>query len=133
MICIRPGTIADAEKIALLHRGSRLRGMPWLPMVHTPEEDFRFFGKTVLVKDVVYVAEIGADMAGFVAFQGNWLNHLYLAPAHWRKGIGSKLLDAAKDMTDHLQLWTFQQNIMATRVYTARGFHDTERTDGQSN
>src|SRR6056297_1200908 len=40
-------TISDAPMIAAVHRASRRAAMPWLPDLHTPDEDVRFFSTMV--------------------------------------------------------------------------------------
>lgn len=43
----------------------------------------------------VLVAEIGGEVAGFVALEGGELDGLFVEPARWREGIGRSLVDAA--------------------------------------
>jgi hypothetical protein len=45
----------------------------------------------------------------------------------------SELLQVAKGTFDRLQLWTFQRNTRARRLYEARGFVLVEETDDASN
>ena len=40
---ILAATKADLETIAEIHRDARHVAMPWLPNIHTPEEDLWFF------------------------------------------------------------------------------------------
>lgn len=128
---IREAVQADADAMAKLHRNSRQTAMPGLPMVHTPEEDLWFFRTIVLAKDQVRVACNDTQVIGFVSFRDQWVNHLYVDPAHWRQGVGTRLLDIAKSSNERLELWTFQQNHIARRFYAAHGFEEREFTDGQ--
>ena len=130
---IRPATPEDAAAIARLHRAARAAAMPWLPVVHTPAEDLAFFRDVVLPNETVLVAEDSADVAGFIAYAEDWLNHLYVAPDHWSRGIGADLLARAQAASDTLQLWTFQENHGARRFYARRGFAEAELTDGAHN
>lgn len=130
---IRPATQTDAKTIAKIHRSARAAAMPWLPVVHTAEEDLVFFRDRVLPLETVYVAEIEAVIIGFVAFEKDWLNHLYIAPGAFRSGNGSHLLGKAKAGSDELQLWTFQGNTTARAFYAKHGFEDVEFTDGKNN
>lgn len=107
--------------------------MPWLPVVHTSEDDILFFEKTVLLQQNVQLACKGAESVGFIAYDGIWLNHLYVAPEHWRCGVGIGLLEVAKSSSDRLQLWAFQQNHKARAFYAACGFKEIEITDGRRN
>ncbi|MDJ0919596.1 MAG: GNAT family N-acetyltransferase [Henriciella sp.] len=107
--------------------------MPWLPVVHTPEEDQAFFRGTVLSNQSVFVAETAGQVIGFVAYESDWLNHLYVVPAFFRRGIGSALLSKAQTDANLLQLWVFQQNYDARAFYFRHGFTEVEFTDGASN
>ena len=40
---IRPATPEDIEAVERLHRAVRTACLPYLPELHTPEEDLRFF------------------------------------------------------------------------------------------
>lgn len=126
-------TISDAPMIAAVHRASRRAAMPWLPDLHTPDEDVRFFSTMVLPEQKVRVARHGSGVIGFAAASDGWLNHLYVAPAHWSTGVGGLLLETAKMDFDRLQLWTFQGNEGARRFYKARGFSECELSDGTRN
>lgn len=126
-----PEHIAD---IAALFRASFRAVLPHLEL-HTPEEDVAFFGETVLPANHVLIAvEPGSGaIAGFIAFTAEWVNHLYIAPASQRQGIGRMLLERAKEQSTHLQLWTFQVNHNARQFYGALGFVEVAWTDGSRN
>lgn len=124
---------ADAEKIAMIHRSARQAAMPWLPVLHTPTEDLRYFKTIVLPSQKVLVAREGGRAAGFVSFDQGWLNHLYIAPDRWGLGLGTRLLDAAKSDSKYLQLWVFQKNARARQFYSTHGFCERELTDGGGN
>lgn len=130
---IRRATTADAAEIASIHRASRAHAMPWLPVVHSPDEDVEYFREDVLPAQTVYLACEGGVSLGFIAFTKTWLNHLYIDPAHLRFGLGSKLLSLAKVQTQSLNLWTFQKNQRARDFYAKHGFSEVEFTDGSSN
>ncbi len=130
---IMAATEPDLTAIARIHRSARQAAMPWLPDIHTPEEDLWFFENIVFKQDVLLVARDGEEIQGFLAYKQNWLNHLYVSPKHWRKGIGERLLKAAQVASTSLQLWTFQRNTSARAFYLAHGFEECELTDGQEN
>ncbi|NOR63620.1 MAG: GNAT family N-acetyltransferase [Rhodobacteraceae bacterium] len=124
---------ADLGAIAKIHRTARQAAMPWLPEIHSAEEDQWFFKNIVFASETLLVARKATVILGFASFKDGWLNQLYVAPAHQRKGVGAALLAAVKSASPALQLWTFQQNHAARRFYAARGFVECERTDGQGN
>lgn len=130
---IENASLSEAGSIARLHRAARQEAMPWLPDLHTPEEELWFFRTIVLPYEKVMVARRDRQIFGFISLKGEWLNHLYVAPGSWGHGVGTKLLETARSDVNRLQLWVFQQNDKAQRFYADRGFHVRETTDGQRN
>ena len=130
---LRDADSNDAADIAKIHRLARSEAMPWLPVVHSPEEELEFFSKKVLPTEIVRVVETEHNIAGFVAFRGDWLNHLYIHPDYWGNGFGSLLLLEAKANSPRLQLWTFQRNLNARAFYDRHKFAEVELTDGARN
>ena len=122
-----------AAQIAQIHKLARAKAMPWLPVIHTPEEELDYFAGTVLPQQEVRVTGRNGQIAGFVAFQDAWLNHLYIHPQFWRKGLGSALLTEVQTAAPSLQVWTFEQNTPARHFYTRHGFQEAERTNGHRN
>ena len=129
----REANASDAPAIATLHRVSREAAMPWLPVIHSPDEVLEFFRDQVLPGQTVIVADTLGQVTGFAAYADGWLNHLYVAPNAWRDGIGSQLLRRVQAASDVLQLWTFQRNSTARAFYARFGFEEVELTDGQRN
>lgn len=120
--------------VAQVHIDARRVAMPWLPVIHTFEETVRFFGDFVIPHQTVLVAELEEGTVGFIAIEGEWIEHLYVAPAQQGIGIGDALLTRAKEMRpDGLMLWTFQGNHRARAFYEKRGFVAVEFTDGSRN
>nr|WP_321360141.1 GNAT family N-acetyltransferase [uncultured Hyphomonas sp.] len=107
--------------------------MPWLPVVHSPEDVLEFFRDQVLPSQTVIVADKSEQITGFAAYKGEWLHHLYVAPDAWQSGIGSRLLRRALAASSVLQLWAFQQNRTARAFYARFQFEEVEFTDGQRN
>jgi ribosomal protein S18 acetylase RimI-like enzyme len=105
-----------------------------LPVLHSREEGIAYFAGHVLVHEEVFVAEVNELVVGFIALEGDHVDHLYIAPAFQCRGIGDKLLGMAKELRpDRLMLWTFQGNARARRFYEARGFLASEFNDGSRN
>jgi len=132
-IAISEALIPEIGAIACIHRAARRAAMTWLADIHTPEEDRWFFEAIVFREDTLLVAREHARIVGFVAYKDDWLNHLYVSPEHWRRGIGGRLLNAAQKASKSLQLWTFQRNKPARVFYLVHGFEDCELTDGRGN
>ncbi|WP_372618706.1 GNAT family N-acetyltransferase [Falsiroseomonas sp.] len=131
-IVIRPAEPEDAAAIARILRASIRAAMPWLPELHTPEEDLAFIAGQVLPQAEVWVAGNPAPV-GFVARRGEWLDHLYLAPSRRGEGIGRALLLQAMEGRERLTLWAFQRNHAARRFYERHGFRAVASTDGAGN
>jgi GNAT superfamily N-acetyltransferase len=131
---IRQAREDDAAAIAQAHVDARRVAMPWLPVVHSFEDTVQFFGDFVIPNQTVLVAELEEGVAGFIAIEGGWVEHLYVAPAHQGIGIGDALLQRAKELRpEGLMLWTFEGNHRARSFYESRGFVAVEFTDGSRN
>ncbi|MEQ9316168.1 MAG: GNAT family N-acetyltransferase [Henriciella sp.] len=130
---IRPARSDEGALIAAISREARVRAMPWLAVRHSKRQDIDYFTHTVLAEQAVLIAEDAGERAGFAAVGGPWLNHLYVAPRHWRSGIGTALLKKVQANHDQLELWTFQQNEGARRFYARHGFREVEYSDGHRN
>jgi Acetyltransferase (GNAT) family len=59
------------------------------------------------------------------------VEHLYVRPDLLRRGIGSALLQRAKERSSSgFRLWVFQENVPARRFYERHGLRLVEATDG---
>jgi ribosomal protein S18 acetylase RimI-like enzyme len=131
---IRAATKADAEGVARVFIAS-FRTLTFLPRLHTDEQTFDFLANSVMREQEVLVAEVGGAPAGFIAMaHGNFVEHLYVHPDQQTRGIGTALLQRAKErMPDGFRLWVFQQNTAARGFYERRGLRVVELTDGAGN
>jgi GNAT superfamily N-acetyltransferase len=122
----------DAAAVARLHRAVRQASLPYLPDLHSPEEDLWFFRERVFPVCQVWVA--GSDrLVGFCAHRPGWIDHLYVEPYRQGRGLGSAFVTQAKQAHGELRLWVFQRNVAAVRFYEARGFRLVQRTNGSRN
>lgn len=132
-MAVRLAAAADAPAVARLHRRVRTVCLPYLPDLHTPEEDLAFFRDRVLPETAVHVATDGA-VIGFIAARPGWIDHLYVAPERHGQGVGGALVAAAvPDFGPDVRLWTFQRNTAARAFYERRGFRCVALTDGSGN
>jgi GNAT superfamily N-acetyltransferase len=130
---VRPLTGDDADEVADVFARSRTEAMPWLPVLHTPEEDRRFFADTLRTSTGWGAEEDGA-LVGFAIGRRDWLDHLYVDPSSHGRGIGSALLArVVESSAGGLQLWAFERNEAARAFYRRHGFVEVERTDGAAN
>jgi putative acetyltransferase len=123
----------DAAAVAALVRRSREQAMPWLPTLHTPEEDRAFFAGE-LEHGRAWGVRAAGELVGVAVERGGFLSQLYVAPGWQGRGIGSALLAQARAAAvEPLQLWVFARNTAARRFYARHGFAEAERTDGSAN
>jgi ribosomal protein S18 acetylase RimI-like enzyme len=128
---LRRARPADAAAIAELHLATRRAAMPWLPDLHSDAEVGIWVRDRLLAEAEVWVALAGAAPVGYMALVGGMLDHLYIAPGHQGRGIGSLLLDQAKALRPAgLRLYAFQRNVRARAFYEARGFAAIGFSDG---
>jgi ribosomal protein S18 acetylase RimI-like enzyme len=130
---LRRAREADAQAIALVLRAAFRVSLPFLPELHTPEQDLWFVREQMLVRDEVWVAEEAGAVVGFIGFREGWIDHLYVHPDWQGRGIGPQLLAKPLQYRQARRLWTFQKNARARRFYEARGFRLVELTDGSGN
>ena len=123
----------DAEALARLHRLTVRTSLPFLPEIHTAEDDLQFFAQRLLPEREVWLAEDEATVAGYIAFRPGWIDHLFIHPAQQGRGVGPRLLKIALNDGGECRLWTFQKNLRARAFYEARGFTLETLTDGADN
>lgn len=128
----------DAAAVAALIRRSREEAMPWLPDLHTPEEDRAFFAGELVHGRAWGVRSagelVGVVLVGVVLVRDGFVSQLYVAPGWQGRGIGTSLLGQARAAAvAPLQLWVFARNTAARRFYARHGFAVAERTDGSGN
>jgi len=128
----------DADTLAAILRAAMRGAMPGLPELHTPEKDRWFLREVVLPNEEVWVAEVDERPVGFAALGSrdgeDYLQHIYVAPEHQGSGLGTQLLDRAKERRPSgFRLWVFQKNDGARRFYDRHGLRLVELTDGSGN
>jgi len=81
------------------------------------------FRRLIQDKCKIWVFELNDDVIGFMALDRNYIDRLYIDPENQGQGIGSRLIEYAKEMyPDGLVLNTHLQNTRARLFYEARGF-----------
>ncbi len=146
---IRPATVEDVPALTRVHVDAwqaAYRGVvpdSFLEQITVSKRDASF--REFLLKDspeATYVAEESEGVVGFLTVgpcrdadvdENNtgeiW--GIYIAPKHWRRGIGRHLVAKAQEILEcrgytETALWVLEQNKQARRFYEALGF----RPDG---
>jgi GNAT superfamily N-acetyltransferase len=130
---LRALELKDMDRVAVVQRRSREHALPWIAVLHTPEEDQWFFRKRVFSSCHTSGYFENEELVGFIAFREDWIDHLYVLPNFHQRGIGTALLKVAMSQYHALSLWTFQRNAVARRFYEKHGFVLADQTDGAGN
>lgn len=62
------------------------------------------------------------DGAGFISMMGSEINALFIKPDHVNKGLGSALINTAKELEEELSLSVYVKNQQAVQFYLKHGF-----------
>ena len=71
--------------------------------------------------DKVWIYDDGI-VKGMIHLEGKEIAELYVDYFFWKEGIGSKLVEFAKEKFDAKFVWTLEKNEDAIRFYEAHGF-----------
>ena len=135
---VRPARIDEKDALARLFQRSR-SGMTYVPGV--PDEVLpRIADDLFEGHEDVWLAEEDGRLLGFLAIRRSRtegrevLEKLYVEPDAQSRGIGTALLEKAKELRPGgLHLWVFQKNEGARRLYERHGFELVRLTDGAEN
>lgn len=126
-VSLVPFAMAHADELIALWRSS-FESAVGVPEPHTHEQQRDYFLRTVLANNRVRVAMARGQVVGFIAASDERIDQLYVHREHQGIGIGSQLLQWAKNQSrGHLVLFTFERNNQAQRFYEARDFRITGR------
>ena len=131
---LRRAQAGDVAEIAELFIASQKDALPFLAALHTPQETRGFIANQVFPLSEMWVAEDAGRIVGMMAIVGVHIDHLYLLPGTYRRGIGTMLLNKAKERSQgRLTLYAFQVNTRARAFYEHHGFKPIEYGDGSGN
>ena len=131
---LRRARLDEMAAVARLYRRTVKTSLPFLPTLHTPEEDAWWFAERLYAANEVWLAEGEDGAEGYIAFRSDFIEHLFIAPEAQGRRLGVRLLDKAKESAAvELSLWTFQQNLRARRFYEKHGFYVVTETEGADN
>jgi ribosomal protein S18 acetylase RimI-like enzyme len=121
-VSLVPFAIVHGDEVVAMWRAS-FESAVGVSEPHTSEQQRDYLLCTVVPNNRVLVAMARDRVVGFVAASAERVEQLYVHPDYQRIGIGSRLLQWAKDQSPgHLSLFTFERNERAQKFYEARGF-----------
>jgi chorismate mutase/GNAT superfamily N-acetyltransferase len=134
-LVVRRGSAEDLDDVAALFSRSRRAAVPSMPpAVHSVEEDRAWLADELAGEGELWLAEQEGEAVGLLLLEDDRLHSLYVDPAHQGAGVGSVLVELAKSLRPGgLELWVFQSNEGARRLYARHGFVEVEETDGRAN
>lgn len=115
----------DFDAVTILWRISREKSIPefQLEKGHFFFEDRDYFQKQIVKNNQIWVVESQKYPVGFMAMNNDFVDQLYIAPDHQRRGIGRSLLNLARERSpNHVWLYTLQVNTSAREFYEKNGF-----------
>ena len=135
---LRPARVEEKDALACLFQRSRA-GWTFVPPV--PDQALPYIADGIFERhEEVWLAEEDGRTLGFLAIRRSrtegWevLEKLYVEPEAQNRGVGTALLDKAKQLRpDGLYLWVFQRNEGARRFYERHGFLLVKLTDDAEN
>jgi ribosomal protein S18 acetylase RimI-like enzyme len=114
----------EADTAAVWHR-SGLAAYPYLPtwQAMTLETAQWVFQHVIRAQCSLWVGTLDGRVVAYLAMNGSYLDRLYVDPAEWRKGWGTRFVDLAKRLSPTgLELHTHQENHAARALYEQHGF-----------
>ena len=122
---IRPFRDSDEEQVADLWHRAGLAAYPYLPtwQALSIETARVVFHDIIRARCAIWVGTFGERIVGYQAMDGSYIDRLYIDPAEWRKGWGSRFVELAKRLSPQgLELHTHQENYAARTLYERHGF-----------
>jgi GNAT superfamily N-acetyltransferase len=122
---IRPFQDQDeAAVIGVWHRSGQ-KAYPFLPNWQglTLERAGDIFRKMIRPRCNIWVGTRNNQVVAFLAMNGSYIDRMYVDPAEWRKGWGTRFVLLAKTLHPNgLELHTHQENHAARQLYETHGF-----------
>ena len=118
-LTIRPARPQEREDLEALQRRASL-ALPEYRAQLEAHPDAIDLPAEQIAQGQVLVAELDGEVAGFIAVVGSELDGLFVEPEHWRRGIGSALVEAATHQARRRGL-----SLSVTAGPNARSFYES--------
>jgi len=122
---IREFETSDENYVAGIWHRAGLLEYTYLPAFQAldSERALAVFRSDILSACNLWVEASGPDIRGFIALNGAYVDRLYVDPQCQGLGIGTRLIQHAKNLNPAgLNLHTHQQNVRACNFYESLGF-----------
>jgi ribosomal protein S18 acetylase RimI-like enzyme len=131
---IRRASPEEWPQVATALIAARRAAVPSVPPpVHSDEQMTLWVRDVLMVTQEVWVADSAGRIVAVMALSDGWIDQLYVDAAWTGRGIGSALVQHAKEgSAGCLDLWTFVSNAGAQRFYERHGFREVARTEGDN-
>lgn len=131
---VRRASRDDAAAVAAVWWRARQAARPDIPTpVHGEADVARWIADVLIPGGQTWVADIDHRVVALMALRDGWIDQLYVDPAWQGQGVGTLLVDHAKQQSaSGLDLWAFQSNAGARRFYERHGFSAVAMTDGDN-
>lgn len=114
----------DTEAVVRLWLEASIQAHSFIPREfwEASAEDMRNIYLPMSDEIVLHVDDADGAIDGFLAFVGDFLAALFVAPAAQGKGLGSRLIRIAGRMHPGLSLTVYKENRRAVGFYLKHGF-----------
>ena len=122
---IRPFDRSVEPRVAEIWLKAGLEEYTYLPGFQALDEKkaLKVFHEIIAQKCDIWLEADNERIHGFMALQGSYIDRLYIDPVFQRQGIGTSLIQYAREKNpDGLELCTHQQNSRACSFYEKLGF-----------
>jgi GNAT superfamily N-acetyltransferase len=130
----RPVGPAEGGAVAAMWLRARRAAIPAIPPpVHSDDEVREWFETVVIPERETWVIEDAGSIVAVLVLEPGWIDQLYVDPEFTGQGLGSRLLQIAKNSHPRgLDLWSFESNAEARGFYERHGFVAVGATDGDN-
>ncbi|MBQ4615727.1 MAG: GNAT family N-acetyltransferase [Mailhella sp.] len=120
---IRPFLESDTEEVVRLWLESARTSHGFLPQSFwdSVEQDIRTMYLPMSNEIVLHIDDVSGAINAFLAFAGDYLGALFVAPAAQGRGLGSRMLRIARRMHPDLSLTVYKGNARAVAFYQRHG------------